>query len=349
MENAMSPVRIPNKLTSKKLLVRIFALYLVGFVLFTILTALTLPNSVIVLFGGAWFFSFFAVLCTSVYCDRILFPEGVQVRVFGKVLGQLPAAEMKLLCVVGGAQAQYLCLSGWSLEELAQRREENLQRGLLTRQDLPLLKRNPDWQEHFAKEYLLRSGNFSRKIPVLWIPFDPVVAIFLRRLYPQLPFLDLRNPMLGRVGAQPPDRTPFTKERYWVDEKGIHIRGELNHSECRWFPAKEIKTILRIDRFTTLSKSEPAYGIYLVASELSLEELAQKGKRKGRRNWKGKLIDQLQESEEMYAAEFYFSQRFRWNWRTARDCPMWYTPETEAMLRKLCPNARWVDYSEQWR
>ena len=62
---AMKPVRIPNKLTSKKLLVRIFALYLVGFVLFVILTALTLPNSVIALFGGAWFFSFFAVLCTS--------------------------------------------------------------------------------------------------------------------------------------------------------------------------------------------------------------------------------------------------------------------------------------------
>ena len=161
----MKPVRIPNKLTSKKLLVRIFALYLVGFVLFMILT--------------------------------------VQVRVFGKVLRQLPVADMKLLCVVGDDQAQYLCLSGWSLEELAQRREKSLQRGFLTRQDLPLLKRNPDWQECFAKEYLLRSGNFFRKIPVLWIPFDPVVAIFLRRLYPQLPFLDLRNPMLGRVGAQP--------------------------------------------------------------------------------------------------------------------------------------------------
>lgn len=349
MENAMKPVRIPKKLTSKKLLVRIFALYLVGFVLFTILTALTLPNSVIVLFGGFWFFSFFAVLCTPLYCDRILFPEGVQVRVFGKVLGQLPAAEMKLLCAVGDDREQYLCLCGWSLEELAQRREESLQRGLLTRQDLPFLKRNPDWQTRFAKEYLLRSGNFSRKTRVLRIPFDPVAAVFLRRLYPQLPCLDLRNSMLSRVGAQAQDRTPFTKERYWIDEKGIHIRGELRNSERRWFPAKEIKTILRIDRFTTLSKSEPAYGIYLVASERTLEELAQKGKRKGRRNWKGKLIDQLQESEEMYAAEFYFSYLFTWNWRTARDCPVWYTPETEALLRKFCPNAQWVDYSHKWR
>ena len=107
----MKPVRIPKKLTSKKLLVRIFALYLVGFVLFMILTALPLPNSVIALFGGFWFFSFFAVLCTPLYCDRILFPEGVQVRVFGKVLGQLPAAEMKLLCAVGDDREQYLCLN----------------------------------------------------------------------------------------------------------------------------------------------------------------------------------------------------------------------------------------------
>lgn len=348
MENAMNPVRIPNELTSKTMLGRIFALYLVGFVLFVILTALPLPNSVILLFAGLWFLSFFAMLCAPLYVDRILFPEGVQVRVFGKILRQIPVSDMKILCAVGDDREQYLCLSSWDLEELAERREKVLRRGIFTRQDLPFLKRKPDWQECFAKEYLLHPKRFSRNFPVLWFSFDPVVVIFLRRLYPHLPYVDLRNSMMGRMGMQPPDQIPFSGERYWMDEEGIHIRGELSNTECRWFRADRIQTILRVDRFVSISKTEPAYGCYLVTSELSLEALAYRGKCKRRQKWKRIIIDQLPQAEEMYAAEFYFSGLFTWNWRKATECHILYTPEAEAMLRKICPHARWVDYSKEW-
>ena len=71
--------------------------------------------------------------------------------------------------------------------------------------------------------------------------------------------------------------------------------------------------------------------------------------RRGWQNWKREIIDQLPEAEELYASEFYFAGFFTWNWRTATDCHIWYTPDAEAKLRKLCPNARWVDYSKEWQ
>ena len=104
-----------------------------------------------------------------------------------------------------------------------------------------------------------------------------------------------------------------------------------------------------MDRFVPISKTEPVYGVYLVASELSLQTLAERGKRKYRQQWKHDIIDQLPEAEEMYAAEFYFSSMFTWDWKTATECPIKYTPEAETQLRQLYPHAQWVDYSKEWQ
>ena len=98
-----------------------------------------------------------------------------------------------------------------------------------------------------------------------------------------------------------------------------------------------------------MSKTEPGYRKYLVVSELELEELARRGKKKGWEKWKKQIIAQLPEAEEMYAVEFHFSGFVIWNWRTATDCHLEYTPELEEQLRQLCPHARWVDYSDKWR
>ena len=84
-------------------------------------------------------------------------------------------------------------------------------------------------------------------------------------------------------------------------------------------------------------------------SELSVAELAERGKRKGRQKWKKQLIAQLPEAEELYAAEFHFSGLPTWNPRTSTDCHMEYTLQTEALLRRLYPHAQWIDYSAKWQ
>ena len=224
-----------------------------------------------------------------------------------------------------------------------------MQKGIFSRQDLPFLKQKPHWQERLAKECLLRPKGLPLRSPVLWIPFDPVTVIFLRQLYPQLPYVDLRSRMLGKISLQPPDQIPFGVERFRIDEEGIHILTELRKTEVRCFRAEQIKTILRVDKFAGMSRTEPTYSNYLVISELSMEDLAAKNRRKAGGRWKKRIIDQLPEAEEMYAAEFYFSGLWVWNSKTATGVPLNYTPETETLLRTLYPHAQWVDYSDKWQ
>lgn len=349
MDTPMKPVRIPNELTSKYAYTWIFVVYLTCFMVGMFIAALQLPDYLVVVSVILLILSFLAILCYPLAFDKIVFPEGVQVRRLGRVIQQLSISDFKMLCAVGNDREQYLCLSVWNVEELAERREKILQRGHFTRQDLPFMKKNPDWQERFAREYLLNPKEMLRNSPILWLTFDPVVVVYLRRLYPQLPYVDLRNRMMGRATVMPSNQIPLTGGYYRMDEEGIHILGELGKRELRCIPAERIKTILRVDRFVSVSKSEPVYGCYLVASELHLEELAYRGKRKGGQKWKRKIIDELPEAEEMYAAEFHFSGLFTWNWRTATDCHISYTPEKEILLRQLYPHAQWVDYSKQWQ
>lgn len=352
MENTFKPVRVPIDFPVKYLLSRGFAflffypLPLMGIAL------MGLPDGVLLAVTIIWVISVFVVAAIPIYYDAVLFSEGVQIRMFGKVIQQIPVSGFKLLCGVGDDGSQNLCLSTWDLEELALRREEILQKGVFSRQDLPFRKQRVGWRERFVKEYLMKPKWSIRKLhtgtPILWLPFDPVLVIYLRRLYPQLPYLDLRSDLTGRMSMQPADQIPFYTERYRVDAEGLHVFRGWNKQELRCFPAAEIKTIFRVDRFVSGSKVEPSYGRYLVVSQLSVEELAARGRQKGSHKWKGKLIDCLPEAREMYAAEFYFSIFFSWNWRKATECHIRYTAEAENLLRQLYPHAQWVDYSNKW-
>jgi hypothetical protein len=180
------------------------------------------------------------------------------------------------------------------------------------------------------------------------MPFDPVVAIYLRRMYPQLPYIDLRSSEMEQWSMTPANQIPLTNQQYRLDEAGIHVLDEFGKNERRCFQMQQIKTIFRLDRFVNMSTVEPGYGKYLVVSELELGELARRGKKKGWEKWKKQIVAQLPEAEEMYAAEFHFSGFFIWNHRTATDCHFAHTPELEQQLRNLCPHARWVDYSQKW-
>lgn len=354
MKTTMKPFRVPIDISAKYsnpiwffLLMVIWALPLFGVLL------LDVSNGVLIGLTGIWVLCLFLLLLLPLCYDLVLFPEGAQIRFCWKVIQQIPLSEMKMIYGVGTERLNYLCLSMWDTEELVQRREAVMKRGYFSRQDLLFMKKSPGWQEKFAKEYLLnptwRLAKLHTKTPILWLPFDPVIAICLRRMYPQLPYVDLRSSMMGRVPMQPSDQIPFYTEHYRADEEGVHFLIGFRRKELRCFPAERIKTIFRVDRFVQMSKIEPGYTRYLVISELSVSELAQRGKQKGWQKWKKQLIEQLPEAEEMYAAEFHFSGLFTWNWKTATDCHIMYTPETEEKLRQLYPHACWVDYSKEWQ
>ena len=348
MEYTMKPARIPNELPQTFLLIWMFA-FLAFLWVFSLLIPILLPEKLLWVVLVIWILFLFAVFAVPLCFDKVVFPEGIQLRLFGKPIRHLPVSNFKILCAVGEGREHYLCLSIWDVEELAKRRERVLQKGIFTRHDLPFLKRSAGWQERLAREYLMNPRQILRNHPILWLPFDPVLVIYLRRMYPQLPYVDLRSGRANRYSAYPADLIPLTKWHYRLDETGVHILDEFEKNERRCFQPQQIKTVFRIDRFVQMSKVEPGHGCYLVVSERTVPELAVRGKQRGWQKWKKQMIEQLPEAEELYAAEFHFSGFFTWNARTAKDCHMAYTPELEKQLRNLCPHARWVDYSNQWQ
>lgn len=317
-----------------------------------VVTVFVLPDGMLLAITVFGTVCLFAVMAVPGLYSMVLFPEGAQIRFCNQVIRQIPVSELKLICGVGKFKTHFLCLSPWNIEELAQRREERMRKGMFTKHDLPFIKRSPEGESRLAKEYLLkgvwRLPKFRTETAVLRIPFDPVVAIYLRRMYPQLPYIDLRSSEMEQWSMTPANQIPLTNQQYRLDEAGIHVLDEFGKNERRCFQPQQIKTIFRLDRFVQMSKTEPGYETYLVVSELELGELAQRGKKMRWHKWKKQMIEQMPEAEEMYATEFHFSGFFIWNWRTTTDCHFVHTPELEQQLRNLCPHARWVDYSPKW-
>jgi hypothetical protein len=317
-----------------------------------VVTVFALPDGVLLAITFFWTVCLFAVMALPALYSMVLFPEGVQIRFCNQVIRQIPASELKLICGVGEFRTHFLCLSPWSIEELAQRREERMKKGVFTKHDLPFVKRSPEGERRLAKEYLLkgvwRLPKFRTETAVLRMPFDPVVAIYLRRMYPQLPYVDLRSGGANPFSMYPANQIPLTNQQYRLDEAGVHILDASGKIEHKCLDFRQIKTILRVDRFVNMSNVEPGHGSYLVVSQKSIPELAEHGKKTRWHKWKKQMIEQMPEAEEMYATEFHFSSFFIWNWRTTTDCHFAHTPELEQQLRNLCPHARWVDYSQKW-
>ena len=344
----MKPARTPNELPFKCMIIWMFAPLLIWTALAFPVARLPLSDAALLAWLGIWVFSYLAVMGFPVYFDRVIFPEGIQIRFFGKPVRHIPASDFKILCAVGDGRQHYLCLSGWNVEELAQHRERILEKGIFTRHELPFIKEKAGWEERLAREYLLKPRQVLRD-PILWLPFDPVLVIYMRRMYPQLPYVDLRSDRQEKFSMYDSNQIPLTSYRYRLDETGIHVLNELGKNELRCFQPQQIKTIFRLDRFANMSKTESGHVRYLVVSELELGELAQRGKKKGWEKWKKQIVEQMPEAEEMFAAEFHFSGFFTWNCRKATDCHFEHTPELEKQLRQLCPHARWVDYSQKWQ
>lgn len=348
MEHTMKPARVPNEIPQRFLLIWMFVPLLLWTALAFLVAMLPMSDAVLLVWLGIWLLYFLAVLAIPVCFDRVIFPEGVQIRVFNKPIRHIPVSEFKILCAVGEGKAHYLCLSGWNVEELAQRRESILQKGVFTRHELPFIKRSPDWEKRLAREYLMNPRKILRNPSILWLPFDPVLVIYLRRMYPQLPYVDLRSGGTNPFSMYPANQIPLTNQQYRLDEAGVHILDASAKREHKCLDFRQIKTILRVDRFVNMSKVEPGHGSYLVVSQKSIPELAQHGKKMRWHKWKKQIVEQMPEAEEMYAAEFHFSGFFTRNWRTTTDCHFVHTPELEQQLRNLCPHARWVDYSQKW-
>lgn len=128
------------------------------------------------------------LLLVTLYTYDLTFgPEGItQKNALHTVY--IPRQELRFLyCrekTVKNKTYRLIFVCSKTLEELAELRKEQLQKGVLSRQELSFRLRAPRWQMIFAQELLERP--WSRRAYVLYLGRGDDLLAFLERMYPEL-------------------------------------------------------------------------------------------------------------------------------------------------------------------
>ena len=131
-----------------------------------------------------------------------LVPEGAAVSLFGRTLRRYPAEELGLICrydhrTTDGMVYRYLCICATDIPGLAAMRERKLRRSKFYRDGVDRRKARGDWELSFAMEQLRGMTRLNRVLParkwVLCLEDEPITAEFLKRFYPEIPWLDRRK------------------------------------------------------------------------------------------------------------------------------------------------------------
>ena len=161
-----------------------------------------------------------------------LAPEEVRVRLFGRKIFSIPAeklAGLYIVCTpVRYGYGWQIGLSDHSIPELTQLQEQRLAKGIFTRNELPFMKRNGDWQRKFAEDYLLRSAkmqqlflrlqkNERHLLPpkdILWLDWSEDLLALLRYMYPNVPVetVPYKEAQRNRNNRKDKDPTRFCRE-----------------------------------------------------------------------------------------------------------------------------------------
>lgn len=275
--------------------------------------------------------------------------DAVSVRFFGLTLRRMSLSAIDAIFVTEGYMDQGLCLSRLSLTETAARREKALLRNPYYRSGVSQRKSRPGWALDFAKEHI-RKQRRKNMLPLrdrarIWIDFDPALMPVLRRLLPKAEVYDLRpayhhiwrgeeNARVLCGGLEP------TEHLAEFHPEGIHVVRKKDRRLVYAIPAGEIRTIIRWEHYST-SRAMPTRLRMLSVSTHTVEELVQaelEGKSSGAAQWL-----QFPEGEAILAIRHCCRKLYRWKDYRAGFCVVSDTPEQAEALRRMCPDARWIE------
>ena len=305
------------------------------------------PTSLILLmliFHGT--FCFYSV---HFYSDKII------LKWLGIPLETIPLPEFKLLCTVGNDREDVLCLSRYSIEEIANMNEQKLLRGVFTKDEVPFRKKNANWQTNFAKEYLLRSrlnpfGIFRKKSFVMF-DMHPSLQHVLRKMLPQIPYknlTDVHTLHISRFSEIPKNEVMcfgpkmYNKHYFFMKRDGIHI--ETAKKDVSFIPADQVKTAVRVDFFMGYNKYYPHHIPLLFITTMSPKELSKHP------SAKGNFCLQMNEADDpmlliMTAAH---NLAARWSPKKTDFCVIPLTKQNLDTLRTICPHAHILENASDW-
>lgn len=291
----------------------------------------------------------FVLYLLASFYTVILDPEQIILTWMGIPIRKIPASQLRLFCAIGDNREDVLCLTAHSVEELASRREAKLLRCYFTKYEVPLRKKSANWAENFAREYLnaLRNhpfGIFQDPLTIM-MPMQTSIQYLIDTMYPEIPYKNFTD-----MTACPPIKEnvapcfPLQLSDHRVDlrEDGIYVSANKKKRFC--IQAKDIKTVVRVDIFTSYAKYFPHRLPILFVTKMTEEELASNAPK----NLRGIAPDLLPNRQALLAQACANVLSMRWTARKTDSCPLHLTETNANRIQALYPNAQWIDLSDSW-
>lgn len=291
----------------------------------------------------------FVLYLLASFYTVILDPEQIVLTWMGIPVRRIPVSQIRLFCAIGDNREDILCLTARSLDELASRREAKLLRCYFTKYEVPLRKRNANWRESFAREYL----NALRKHPfgifqdprTIMMPMQAPIQYLIYNLYPEIPYKNYTDmTACHSIKENIAPCFPLQLQEYRVDlrEDGIRVSAGKKQRFC--IRAQDIKTVVRVDVFTSYAKFFPHHLPILFITKMTEEELAAKAPK----NLRGSNADLLPNCQTMLAQAYATDLSMRWTARKTDSCTLHLTETNVNRVRTLYPHAHWIDLSDSW-
>ena len=282
-------------------------------------------------------------------CFVHLSEESICVTCFGIPVFSNPIAEVRLICGVGTESDQCLCLSRLSVEESTDLQETKLRKGIFTKGEVVFYKRAPDWKRRFARDYLNALRNkayvYLRDKNQIWVNFDPNYVLAFQQLCGQASYCNLLDRSADRYLKERPHIIPTLRLQMHectvsFHDDGIHV---VRNKRVEWvLKANEIRTVARVHRFTADSKYTRNHTVFLVASTLTVSEMAAAELARIRGS-KRDLMAFLSNREDLLAASFCLHEANNWTRKHYDLCPLYDTPDNAAAMQIMCSGAQWID------
>ena len=285
----------------------------------------------------------------------ILEPHVVTLQWFGIPFRRIPTSRFKIFCAVGNGREDVLCLSGYSVDEMANMQEVRLLSSVLNKHNVPLRKRKTDWKNAFAREYLnhLRKRPFSlfTEQNVVMINMHVSLQYSIRQMYPHLPYRNYTG-----VTSQHASRSMYIADHravcltmrldeneVYMEPDGIHILTRKKE-KVSFIPAQQIKTAVRVDIFRGYEKFYPHHMPLLYISGMSEEELASCYFGGG----DGGFYLNLPADQALMTITAATFLAARWNRRETDSCVIFHTENNLEALRTLYPHVQIIETSAMW-
>lgn len=303
-----------------------------------------------------WFLLLFGVFACLIGDIVVMFAQwawieknGVCVTFGKKPIWGMAASQLQFIAMVGGDMGNSICLSAKTIDELAELREQQLLRNWFSKDEVPLRKRRAEWQETFAKEYLLKGfgkGLFAALRPsgVVMLAGNHSLLHCIRALYPHVPYYNMTTAGDRMNFAGDPTRIPlFYDSDYYAHlrEDGVHICHFKK--EIGIMPKSQIKTIICMHDYRQGNAGIRFRAAAMICSQ-TVGELAAAVP--------PTLFDaeiaRLDMDEETMATICCLETFRHWNGKDLRMCPLQDTPAIRQQLQEYYPDAQWIDLSDRW-